>query len=81
MSTITGQRWHHEVPLDVDEDWTAQRVETSGEWRNSWRWSTDAPPDLENTLRFGTSYGVAFVGFDGEEPTGQLGMRDFRIGC
>lgn len=82
MSSTTGQRWHYEAPLDVSGQWTEQKVDTSGEWRNSWRWSPDAAPDLAATLAHGNSYGVAFVGFDHEqEPTGRLGMRDFRIGC
>lgn len=77
-----GQRWHHKVPLEVGSGWTAQRVDTSGEWHNSWRWSPDAAPDLASTLQQGTSYGIGFVGFGEEqEPTGRLGMRGFELGC
>ena len=49
-------------------------------WRNSWRWDPDTPPALDDALAHANSFGIGFVGFD-EEPTGMLGMRDFRVGC
>ena len=80
MSSSVAQRWHTTIPIRVgDGEWVSNRVEVDdGRWRNSWRHDPATMPALSVVLERANSYGVGFVGFDGE-PTGQLGMRDFRV--
>lgn len=80
MSSFQGERWHTDLPA-VTSEWRRFEVDVDKvKWRNSWRWDPTDPPNLAAVLAHGNSFGIGFVGFDGE-PTGALGLRRFEIGC